>query len=187
VNTPEDLIRSVRRWFGVVLPEPWDIQYQRTDDLDRPSVIVQPSTGQLTSGSAYIRQNQRDFQAFVYPTGFEGDPPRSRVEAEGFAYTLERAMAQGFKPDGLVYYSRALRLPVFDYADVPWDQGQPSDALPYDYLPVANFGTDVRVDPDDDSLFTVVVDMRITWTTLGDISRFDGPLMTDMRVTAGAL
>lgn len=187
MNTPEDLIRSVRRWFGVVLPEPWDIQYQRTDDLERPSVIVQPSTGQLTSGSAYIRQNQRDFQAFVYPTGFEGQPMQSRVEAEGVAHTLERAMAQGFLTAPRVYYNRALRLPVFDYDGIPWDQGQPDGVVPYDHLPVANFSTDVRVDPDDDSLFTVVVDMRVTWTTHGDISRFDGPILTDVRVTARAL
>lgn len=188
--TPEDVLRSLRRFFSEVLPTTWDLQYQR-DELERPGGFVVPVTPVLSDGSAYVRDQQRDFDVFLYPLGFESLPAKSRVEAEQLAHTVERALSQGVAA-GVVtptYKSRSLRLPVFDYTGVPWDHGVSATppapvnppASPFDYLPVSNLSVDPRPDPEDDTLFTVVVGLRLSWAADGDTSRYQGKLLTNVR------
>jgi hypothetical protein len=179
--SPDDVVRSVRRWVGLWLPEPWDIQYQKDDDMERPAGLLVPATRVDSTGSAFLRDYQRDFDLFLYPTGFEADQLRSRVEAERLADEARRAFEQGVMVGG-VRISRTMRLPVWDHADVDWDQDIPSGRDPFDWLPVRAFGVEARVDPDDDTLFVVVATFRIVWSGDGDLSRLDGPTLQDVRV-----
>lgn len=181
---PDDVLRSIRRWLGLLLPEPWDIQYVNDEDAERPSGFVIPATRTTNpGGSAYVRDFARDFDAFLYPPGVEGDPMASRVEAERLAHLVERAFNQGVTVEG-ARISRTMRLPVWDHADVPWDQDIPEGREPFDMLPIRGFSVEARVDPDDDSLYTVVATFQATWRDDGDVSRFDGPVLQDVRVEA---
>lgn len=180
MRTPEDTLRSLRRWFGILLPEPWDVQYQRDEATTRPSAFVQPATPQSNTGSAYVRDVSRSYDAFLYPEGFEGEPARSRAEAEQLAHLVDAAMTQGLRlPEG-GYYSRSMRLPVYDYAGVDWDYALPSDAVPYDQYPVDQWSVEARIDPDDDTLFTVVVSARIRWRMAGDTAHHEGRPLQDV-------
>lgn len=173
-----DVLRSLRLWLAQLLPEPWDLQYERVE-IERPAGFVIPTTPKSNTGSAYIRQHSRDFDIFLYPPGFEGEPAHSRVEAERLAHFIDETMSRGFRGEaGYVHY--AMRLPVYDYADVLWNESLPDDATPFDFLPVSSFDVNSRVDPDDDTLFTVVASLRVSWTTDGDTRRFEGPLLQDV-------
>lgn len=181
MRTNEDALRSLRRWFGFVLPEPWDVQYVRDENLDRPSAIVQPATPMTNTGSAFVREMRRDFDIFIYPEGKEGDPMYSRTEAEQVASMIDKAMCQGFMI-GAVDYSYSMRIPAFDYAGIPWDEALPADARPYDYFPVISWDVETRIDPDDDSLFVVSCGAKLLWRGNGDMRRFRGPLLEDVTV-----
>ncbi len=169
----DDVLRSVRRFFGMLLPEPWDIQYQRDENMDRPCGVIVPAAPTASTGSAYIRDSQRDFDVFLYPTGFEGQPARSRLEAEALADSVKQAIQRGLVTDD-GRYSYSYRLPVFDHTDVDFDEDVLPDAVPFDHLPVSNVDIEPRIDPDDDTLFTVVVGLRVQWSEDGDTSRHDG-------------
>lgn len=182
MQTPEDALRSLRRWLGIVLPAPWDVRYQKTEEMGRPAAVVLPAIPQANTGSAYIRDVNQSYDLFVYPEGVEGDPAQSRQEAEQVKQTLDLAMTRGVKID-TAYYSYCLRIPVFDYAGLAWNEPQPDSAVPYDFYPVSLWSVDVRVDPDDDTLFTVLGSCRLSWKTFGDVRRFDGATLQDVQLT----
>lgn len=175
-----DVLRSIRRWFGVLLPEPWDLQFQREDAVERPTGFVVPAIPAQNSGSAYVRNELRDFDVFLYPDTEEGNPALARVQAEQLAEEVKQAMTRGIKLEGGGYYSRTMRLPVYDYEGIAWDQTTPDDVQPFDLLPVSNFDVEVRIDPDDDTLFTVVVSLRLHWVSDGDTSRLEGATLQDV-------
>lgn len=175
-----DVYRSLRRWYGMLLPAPWDIWYARNEVSQRPSGFVIPATPGTQTGSAFVRDNSRSFDAFLYPPGIEGNPFASRDEAEQIGAAIKRAWANGLYI-GDAYYSRTMRLPVFDHEGVAWDSDVAPDAEPFDHLPVSDLSVNVTVDPDDDTLYTVAVSQRIDWTQDGDVSRLEGRLLQDVR------
>jgi hypothetical protein len=150
--------------------------------MGRPSAVVVQAIPQNNTGSAYVRDVSQDYDAFLYPVGTEGQPVASRIEAERLKHQVDMAMTQGLKV-GDVYYSRTMRLPAFDYDGVPWNEGLPPGAEPYDYYPVSNWSVEVRPDPDDDTLYTVLVNLRLQWRVDGDTSRFAGATL--QRVSVG--
>lgn len=180
MRTSTDAHRSLRRWAGVLFPEPWDVQPQRTENLGRPSVVVIPASPQTNTGSAYIRDQGRDFDIFAYPSGVEGDSGTSQREAETVAELLDAGMTRGIKLLSGEWYSYSMRIPVFDYDGIAWTDPLPDDAVPYDYYPAANWSVETRVDPDDDTLFTVLASIRLRWRTVGDTRRFEGAVLQDV-------
>lgn len=182
MRTPEDALRSLRRWLGIVLPEPWDVRYQKTEDMGRPSAVVLPAIPQSNTGSAYIRDVNQSYDLFVYPDGIEGDPAQSRQQAERVKSDLDLAMTRGVKVAD-AYYSYSMRIPIFDYDGIAWNQPQPDGAEPFDYYPVQQWSVETRPDPDDDTLFTVLCSLRLVWRAMGDVRRFDGATLQDVQLT----
>lgn len=180
----EDVLRSLRLWLSHVLQAPWDIWYSRDEVTERPGAFVQPSTPGTNSGSAYVRDHTRDYSIFAYPPGFEGEPAASRREAEQLTEYIDTAMSRGVV-DG-AYVSRTMRIPAYDYSTIPWDEAQPEDAEPFDFMPIHNWNIEVRVDPDDDALFTVMANLRVAWSTDGDLTRMVGPTLLDVSVVPAA-
>lgn len=180
MRTTEDAHRSLRRWAAMVFPEPWDVQPERKEGLGRPSVVVIEASPQTNTGSAYIRDVSRDFDIFCYPVGVEGDPGASKREANQIAELLDRAMTAGVKLPTNTWYSYSMRIPAFDYAAVAWTDGLPDGTLPYDFYPAANWDVSVNIDPDDDTLFTVMGSVRLRWRVTGDTRHLEGPLLQDV-------
>lgn len=173
MRTANDAARSIKRWVAQVLPEQWDVQLRREESMQRPSAVLVPVGPVFTEGSAYVRDMQREFQIYLWPEGKADDPNFGRQEAEELADTLLVALQQGAAG------GRSMRLPVYDYSGVPWDQALPSGALPYDFLLVSDVQADARQDPQDDDLFTVTFKLRVRWHDDGDRSRYqkaDGTL-----------
>ncbi len=175
----DDVLRSLRKWFAALLPAPWDLQYQRDENMDRPCGLIVPAAPASSSGSAFLRDNQRDFDVFLYPLGFEGEPARSRHEAELLADSVKQAWHRGIKV-GAVRYSYAFRMPVFNHTGIAFNVDVAPGAVPFDHLPVSSLNVEPRIDPDDDTLFTVVIGLRIRWTEDGDTRRHDGLLLDEI-------
>lgn len=183
MRTLTDAHRSLRRWASVVFPEPWDVQPERKENLGRPSVVVVPIPVQSNTGSAYIRDVQRDFNIYAYPNGVEGDPGASKAEADAIAEILDRAITAGVQLTGGEWYSYSMRIPAFDYDGVPVTEGLPDGSVPYDFYPASNWDVDVRVDPDDDTLYTVLGSVRLRWRVTGDVRYLDGAVLQDVVIT----
>jgi hypothetical protein len=191
-----DVLRSLSRWIGGILPATYDVQPVRVETAERPSAIVRAVAPMPTGGrSAYVREWQRDYEVFIYPPGVEGDAFASLIEAEQLATSLMQVIEYG----GAGSYT--MRLPTFNYSDIPLSEGQLPGAKPFDHLPMSNVSVDVRVDPEDDTLYTLVLDLRVSWSRDGDTRRFgrhvppvpgapaphdeptpgDAPILTDVR------
>lgn len=190
MRTSVDALRSVRRWFGQVLdgyeaakPGPdvlWDIRYTRSEEMVRPSGTVATIGPQPNTGSAWVRDVTRDLEIFLYPLGVEGDVSASKLEAESVAAFVEAGLTRGFVPPAGEARSYSMRIPVFDYDAIPITQGVVALTAPYDYLVIQNVSVEPRVDPDQDDLFTVIVDLRAHWRTDGDTRRFEGADLLDV-------
>lgn len=179
MNTQLNAHRSLRRWVGTLLPEPWDVQAERREGLGRPSAVIIPASPKANTGSAYVRDHGQDFDIFAYPPGVEGDSGASRREALELAELIDAAMTCGMKLTDGSYYSYSLRVPVFDYTGIEWEDSLPDGAVPYDFYPAINWTIEPRVDPDDDTLYTVMASVRLRWHTMGDQRRFDGATLQD--------
>lgn len=172
-----DALRSIQRFLSFVLAAPWDLAYTRTEQMARPCGTITPIGQERRTGSAYVRDVERDFEIFLYPPGTEGQPEPSRLEAERLATSLATALERGNPAAG----SRSMRIPLYDYAAIAWDEGQPNGATPYGFLVLKrNFTVEPRVDPDDSDLFTIVCILTATWRVDGDRSRFEGTTLADV-------
>lgn len=179
MRTSVDAQRSLRRYIGEILPA-YDVQPVREEGQDRPLAVVRPIPGaDVNSGSAYIHDITQRFQVFVYPQGTEGDPVAGTLEAEQVADLLRRAFLQGGFGGGYAW-----RVPVFDYDGVPaTPTAEQVPTEPYDFLLLGRpFHIEQRPDPDDDTLFTVTLDLRLSWSDVGDTRRFEGAKLHDLTV-----
>lgn len=188
MRTPEDTLRSLRRFVGKVLGPDYDVQFARTEELERPGAVVRRIGRVLNTGSAYVRDVQGDYQVFIYPPGVEGDASASLIESERVISLMDKAVTAGSVGPPRSY---SLRIPVFDYDGVPLGSSlethgaarvPPVAPVPYDYLVASNWSVDGMVDPDDDTLFTVTAYIRLAWRQDGDIERTQGPALKEIRV-----
>lgn len=167
-------LRSVRRYLGLVLPSPWDVQYVRHEPQLRPLAVVRLVGPRMTSGSAYVRRYTQNVEVFAYPAGVESDVATSEVEAQQVANLILRAFDAGSVPAG----GYSLRVPFFDYSAIAPGGVLPGGAKPFDYLVLSNLSGTVRQDPETDDLYTVMVDLRVGWSDDGDTRRFGGRPLT---------
>lgn len=180
--TSVDVLFSMQRWLGMLLPEPWDIQPTRTEGQRRPAGTVQPINVATETGSAYVRDTNQPYEIFLWPEGVENRPMESRMAAERLRDTLRTALGQGFvTTDGYRAYS--LRVPWYDYEAIDTSTDYPPDAAPEGYLVLArNYTVEARKDPEQDDLFTVIVSLTVETRMQGDTSRFQGKVLQDVRV-----
>lgn len=194
-------LRSLKRLLGDVLtavPDlaggqamDYDVAFVRDDNMARPLATVRPVGPETQDGSAYVRTIRQDYEVYVYPPGRENEPQFTELEARAVAFRVVHALGSGG------FGALAARMPVYDYSAVlvttaetpnpiPAGYRLPDDAEPYDYLPVSNLNVDPRQDPDEDDLATIVVDLRLSWMRHGDVRRFEGPLLMDVRIAHAA-
>lgn len=165
----------MRRFVGVVLPAPWDVQPARREPQIRPLAVVRPVGPRTSGGTAYVRHYVRQWEIFAYPPGNRDDPQLGYYEAERVMNDLVRALDSGHAAAG----SKALRVPLYDFSGVTDTTFLLVGAQPIDYLVVSNVDADIQPDPEQDGLFTVMVDLRVNWSDDGDRSRYDGAILED--------
>ena len=196
-----DIKRSLQRYLGETLEEPWAIRTQRRQvaDEDRPVAVIQ--TGQATVLRARESVPQGEVESLVpititayppLPVAPEEEDPEEPFDAirladlaaEQLKTHLRRLITIGLvvrDKDGRDW-AGPFRIPLWDYADVPLtgpDRGGPED--PHDVLFVQRESLQVRSiqDPEDDLKWSVVCEFRVTVEEPGRIPDPDEGYVAD--------
>lgn len=177
MNSETDVLRSVQRWANSVFTG-YVVMSGRHEPQARPGGVVRMTPNVAASGTAYRTDLVAAVTLYLWPEGREGDAAYAEWEARQLATKLRRAITQG------AVGSRAFRIPLWDYDGIDADTDLPSDRRAITSFLGVRIAPTVQIqqDPEVDDLFTVFADLRLTWTDVGDQSRFNGPLLTGVQV-----
>lgn len=179
--------RSLLRYLSFILPAPWDVQPMRSEPQTRPLVVCQPllaasvasqQRGGGERGWAYLREYSVPFEVMAYPPGVDGGPVAAYAVANHTYEALMRAFDTGKgSPVGTKDQGYSMRVPFYDWTGIDFDHDLPDAAEPFTYVLISGLYGSVRQDPEQDDLYTVLLDLRAGWADDGDTSRFDGPTL----------
>jgi hypothetical protein len=173
----DDAHRSIRDWLGMALGSPpWQVWTERRDmdaALRNVAVVEQAAPRTLTTFRTSIPQGNvewaQTFSIMCYPSSGE-TPQEARLAAQLVADRLGRVVAHGLVDDaGEESIAPPLRIPLRDYEGVPAvGADREADPVPYDWLLIEDPGA-LRIvqDPVDHMLFTVPLDLRVSWEAPG--------------------
>lgn len=190
--TLDDRHRSLRRFLMNALGSPpWTIRTERQPvrNEDKPIALVEAASpvATLFARSSIPQgdvEKQQTFSLMLYPA--RGDTAaEARLEASEWAEALEQAITVGMSddvgdPPETVVLSAPLMVPVYDFAGVAVKgKARKGPAEAYGWLRVDDFGVRPIQDPDDHLLWTVVCDVRVSWSQGGRV-RPPAPLVGSM-------
>ena len=160
-------------------------------DEERPVALVEPTTptgpGELPARASTPQgnvQRQQTFTITLYPE--VGDTPAKAGHAAAKAATqLERAITHGLVSEDdegeKTRWSAPLRLPVFDYTDVPVEgEDSAGPVEPYGWLWVEDAPVRRLRDAADPKRYTVVCDLRLSWEEMGRTTDPAEPIAAEM-------
>ena len=185
MRTAVDAIRSLKRYVSECLPD-WEVRLaEEQAAFRRPCVLVGPAGAERWSGPATRTDS-------VLPTSIHCYPEAGASPAEAMlgALGIAEALYQGFRVG--IGYGGPMRVPLWDYDDVPLDQpavsrlAYPGDDNRWhgDYLRVAGLSVNRIRDPDDPNLYDVVADCRLGWSRGGRLPS-EGETMRSFTITGG--
>lgn len=182
MGDPEDIARSVRRYLGMMLTQPWDLRLQREEVRDdaRPAGFIEMGReAERWAREGAIPQGDRILFAPVTISLFPpvAEPRTSGREARQLAGDVRDLLQAG--GDGIVFANgrRACgpkRIPWWDYSAVP--PGTAGPEFPVDVLRVENLTVDPIQDTMDARRWSVVVELRLAYELGGRLGP-DAPVV----------
>lgn len=170
-----DALRSVKRYVALALGDDWEIRLSREEGaFARPFARVWQVAGTTypLTGGRWLADMTQPFVVAAYPP-----PGRDPDQAMLFAQRTENALYRAFRVG--VADGRPLRVPLYNYFRVSdWEAGT---WYPHAFMRVNDISTQPFPDPDDNKLWTVVCDVRLTWRRLGE-TRPEAPKFTGVRL-----
>lgn len=152
------------------LPEnPWEVRLWG----GRGEVAFPFCRVSLTASLATIPQGVHYYTAVqpmsveCYPTDRAADEEQAILLA---ASTIDR-LARGFRGDAHLGAARPLRVPLYDYEEVPLEEGVSQRRLDPDYLSVADFAARSLPDPTDPRRVAAIADVRLSWRVAAEVDR----------------
>lgn len=170
-------LRSVKRYVAAALGDDWEVRLSREEGaFARPFCRVWQVAGTTypLTGGRWLADLSQPFVIAAYPER-RHTPDQALLAAQRVENTLYRAFRVGVG-DG-----RPFRVPLVNYEGVPEDQ--PGEWHPRAFMRLADLSTQPFPDPDDDKLWTVVCDIRLTWRRVAETT--DGPIMRNLRQRFG--
>ena len=158
-----DALRSLKRYASVALGDDWEVRLSREEGaFDRPFARVWQ-----VAGSTYPLTSGRWLADIVQPFVISAYPMRCRSVDEALlgAQAVEDQLSRAFRVG--VGDGRALRVPLCSYDGVELDAI--GVWVPGTFMRVNDLSTQPFPDPDDNTLWTVVCDVRLTWRRLGEM------------------
>lgn len=179
-RTSIDARRSIHKYVTEFLPDDFDVRISIDQEVwERPSAVVQYAGPQALTGGPKVYEATRPFVVYAWPTKDE-DVEQSELNA----LDIEEAFVQTLQIGG-VLGGRPRRIPLFDYDGVGRDEAIDPDAELDGYLRVLDCSTDTRRDPDDDRAWTVLMNLRVRWSRLGEPKEeLQGPIMEGFKIHA---
>lgn len=172
MHDPEDFARSIRRYLGLMLTQPWDLRLQREEVRDdaRPAGAIETGREQERWARDSVPQGDRimfmPVTVSLYPA--LGEPRAAGRAARQLAGDVRDLLQVG--GDGVVFSdgrraSGPKRIPLWDYAAAaPGSAGPP---FPYDVMRVENLSVDSIQDPMDARRWSVIAELRLSYELPG--------------------
>lgn len=157
-----DALRSLKRYVAVALGDEWEVRLSREEGaFERPFARVWQVAGSTypLTGGKWLADIVQPFVISAYPVAGE-TPDDALMSAQAIEDQLYRAFRVGGVGGG-----RALRVPLCSYNGVALDE--PGTWTPA-FMRVNDLSTQPFPDPDDNRLWTVVCDVRLTWRRLAE-------------------
>lgn len=174
-RTATDALRSLKRYVAASLGDAWEVRLSREEGaFERPFCRVWQVAGSTypLTGGRWLADIAQPFVIAAYPVQ-GATPDDAMLSAQAIEELLYRMFRVGVG-DG-----RALRVPLCSYYGVAPDE--PGAWTPQAFMRVNDLSTQPFPDPDDNTLWTVVCDVRLTWRRLGEI-RPGAPVLAGVSV-----
>ena len=155
-----DALRSLKRYVALALGDDWEVRLSREEGaFERPFARVWQVAGSTypLTGGKWLADVVQPFVISAYPTS-GATPDEALLGAQAVEDQLYRAFRVGVG-DG-----HPLRVPLRNYNGVPLDGL--GVWMPIAYMRVNDLSTQPFPDPDDNTLWTVTCDVRLTWRRL---------------------
>lgn len=184
MRTTTDALRSLKRYTAEILTD-WEVRLaEEQAAFERPFALVGPAGPELYRGSAHTSDVVFPCAINLYPT--KGETPEAALMN---ALDASEWIYQGFRMG--VGYGGPLRVPLWNYYGValnePATEGLrlagDDDHWHGDYMRVDDLSVSRIRDPDEATLYTVAVDVRLGWRRVGRLPS-TGEIPTASLVTA---
>lgn len=157
-----DALRSLKRYVAVALGDEWEVRLSREEGaFARPFARVWQVAGTTypLTGGRWLADMTQPFVIVAYPL-----PGRDPDQALMFAQKVENMLYTAFRVG--VENGRPLRVPLYNYYRVKsWDAGE---WYPRAFMRVNDLSTQPFPDPDENTLWTVTCDVRLTWRRIAE-------------------
>jgi hypothetical protein len=177
----DDRQRSIRRFvMNAMGAPPWRVRVAREPiaDEQRPVAVVEPAAAAGTTRwhTSIPQGDVEKVQTFVltlYPemVDEQGDAltaGAARLVVAQWAERLDAAITVGLVNDDGSRLSAPRMLPVYDFAGVPAEGAMRAGApTPYGWMWVDDAPVQMIPDPDDHLRWTIVCDLRVSWSQAG--------------------
>jgi hypothetical protein len=167
VRTPTDALRSLKRYVALGFPG-WEVRMPLEEGtFGRPSLYVKPVGPPALTGPAHAFDTAQRYTVYGYPRP-GATAPESLMAAEECRWALVRLFRVGIPPGA------PLRVPLFDYAGIPLN-GAADEATRFDrdFMRADDPSADLVQLPDDERLFTVTAEIRMSWRSEGRVASGD--------------
>jgi hypothetical protein len=159
---PADALRSLKRYVAIALGDSFEVRLSREEGaFERPFARVWQVAGTTypLTGGKWLADVVQPFVIAAYPAA-GATPDDALVSAQAVEDQLFRAFRVG------VGGGRALRVPLCSYNRASLDE--PGVWNPPAFMRVNDLSTQPFSDPDDNTLWTVTCDVRLTWRRLAE-------------------
>lgn len=157
MRTGRDAIRSLNRYVALALPD-WEVREAAEEGTtERPFAQVKatsPQTG--PTDDVRVASVNQSFTIYAYPAPDPSHVLASRDAAADVEDALWSLFAQGLDE------GRPYLVPLYDHDATPWDVSS-DQRRAVDFARVQDLSVSVEQSPDDESLFTVLVEVRLWW------------------------
>lgn len=176
-----DVRRSIRRYLGLTLGDPWTLRIERRQvrDEERPVALVELGPESTLRAREALVQGEVEVGYPVtisaYPAlpdrAEDADPPpdplrEAEAAAEALKTRLSRWVSIGMTvKEGGQHWAGPFRLPLWDYAGVPLTgEKREGPKVPHDvlFVPRESLSVEAIQDAEDLRRWSVVADLRVT-------------------------
>lgn len=178
MRTGTDVLLSLTRHAAAALGEEWEVRPAAEEGtFGRPAAQVTATSPQAITGSRRWLEIVQGFAIYAYPA-----PADSIVKSLIAVGQAEESLIGAFQ-GASVGEARTAELPLYDYDGVGEDQSSAA-RRPSDFARLTDFNVTRTQNPDDERLWSVLVELRLRWTRDAEPSEFiDARLVRDVRAS----
>lgn len=157
MRTARDVIRSLNRYVSLALPD-WEVREAAEEGtVERPFAQVKATSPQAgPTDDVRVASVNQSFTIYAYPVPDMTHVLAGRDAAAEVEDALWSLFAQGLDE------GRPYLVPLYDHDETPWNVSS-DQRRSVDFARVQDLNVSIQQAPDDEHLFTVLVEVRLWW------------------------